>query len=85
MWRDYKNRWNCCYPDDCPLSDLNAMHEAESTLDEAQHDSFQQHLLRIIAPKTHWSDMASTRIVSATAGQRAEAFLRTIGKWEDSE
>ena len=63
-------------------NDLNACHEVEVSLDDAKHDSFQQHLLEIISPKTHWSDMAMTRIVSATARQRAEAFLRTLNLWQ---
>ena len=63
--------------------DLNAMRKAETGLNEAKYDGFQKHLLEIVSPKTHWSDMAITRIVSATARQRAEAFLRTIGKWKE--
>ena len=54
---------------------LNAMHEAEETL----HKDSRYHLnggfgLYLVALEHN---------VSATARQRAEAFLRTIGKWED--
>lgn len=62
-----------------PLTDLNAMNEAENTLSDADYGAFQGHLLEIIKPGTHWSDMANTRIASATAAQRADAFLITLG------
>lgn len=61
-------------PDYC--NDLNAMHEAEM----------------IFTPESkHWmyyallDDMcgSSFKAIRATARQRAEAFLRTVGKWEE--
>lgn len=68
----------------CPdyTSDLNAMAEAEQRLHgtDYQHDNdvmyykrwheYQDHLMRNYG-------------ASATARQRAEAFLRTIGKWKE--
>ena len=68
----------------CPdyLNDLNAMHEAEKVLCDSpkrKHTYLQ------------WlgceDDYTSTVFlcVAATAAQRAEAFLRTIGKWEEAE
>ena len=58
---------------DCPqfCSDLNAMHEAEKTLTSAQ-------LLDYVALLFD----ATYEATLATARQRAEAFLRTLGKWE---
>jgi hypothetical protein len=55
---------------------LNAMHEAESILTEDQ--------LWIMAREIekNWEDEWYFR---ATARQRAEAFLKTIGKWEDAK
>jgi hypothetical protein len=57
-------------------SDLNAMHEAEAALTEDQ--------LWIMARQIekNWEDQWYFR---ATARQRAEAFLRTLGKWEDAK
>jgi hypothetical protein len=52
-------------------SDLNAMHEAEKMLSEKQWDTFE---LNVWGCKIH-----------ATAPQRAEAFLRTIGQWEETK
>lgn len=57
------------------LNDLNAMHEAEKVLTNEQYDIF---ALRL-GPLT---SMRRRQYISATATQRAEAFLRTIGKWE---
>lgn len=60
------------------LNDLDAMHEAESTLTPQQHTQFRDEL---------WSACAQNwrHTYSSTAAQRAEAFLRTIGKWEDDK
>lgn len=58
------------------LSDLNAMHEAEKALTD---DQFFDYLDRL----TITAGKALRGLSCATAAQRAEAFLRTIGKWED--
>jgi hypothetical protein len=73
-----------------PLTDLNAMHEAEKTLTDEQIARWQRDLwltcendfyaLEACAPP-----IVLRRFISATAAQRAEAFLRTIGKWEDDK
>ena len=69
-------------------SDLNAMHEAEKVLTKS--DDWLQYCTQLHLkicddadepmnsdPETLWS------LLHATAAQRAEAFLRTIGKWVD--
>ncbi len=64
----------------CPdyLNDLNAMHDAEKVLiwrtDLAVLDYDEE--LRMVTDGWRWN---------ATAAQRASAFLRTIGKWEESQ
>lgn len=66
------------------LNDLNAMHEAEKTLKGMQCQNYQLWLIgfargeHFIANKT--PDCYEFHV---TAAQRAEAFLRTIGKWVD--
>lgn len=61
--------------------DLNAMHEAEKILKGSNIAVYLGILSEIYDPK----DVKFTlSCVFATASQRAEAFLRTIGKWEDS-
>ncbi len=69
-------------PDYC--SDLNAMHEAENILQRMTFE-FTQWLLEIVSrddgPGT-WYASGSFAHVHSTARQRAEAFLRALGKWE---
>lgn len=55
------------------LNDLNAMHEAEKVLTTAQATTMSQYLHRRLGML--WG--------FATASQRAEAFLRTMGKWKE--
>jgi hypothetical protein len=62
------------------LNDLNAMHEAEKVLTDDQlfvMSRWLQHSTR--------STLVGVAVMTATASQRAEAFLKTINKWEDSE
>jgi len=66
-------------PDYC--NDLNAMHEAEKVLPRQLYhvDYWQKGYGRF---QTIVSEMTVTPF-SATASQRAEAFLKTLGKWEE--
>lgn len=59
--------------------DLNAMHEAELKLNEKEEwpGSYILNLSLVID-----SDF-DFRLLTATASQRREALLRTIGKWKD--
>ena len=64
------------------LNDLNAMHEAEKVLTIDQ-----------LIDQAAWLGASSDEmmikswviLLRANAAQRAEAFLRTIGKWEDDK
>ena len=60
-------------------ADLNAMHEAEKTLFPYYASVYSNKLA--IATNAEYSD--DTDYFCATARQRAEAFLRTLGKWDD--
>jgi hypothetical protein len=71
-------------------SDLNAMHEVTQTLSESQMLQFTERLMRIIYndDKLRIEGGAVSRhttatMIHATARQRAEAYLRTIGKWKE--
>jgi hypothetical protein len=58
---------------------LNAMHEAEKTLNPIKAAEYARMLTSIA-----WqSEQPVFAPMTATARQRAEAFLRTIGKWEE--
>ena len=68
------------------LNDLNAMHEAEKVLINDQDLKYSESLALVV--KARWKtnnsyDMQKFR--SATAAQRSEAFLKTIGKWEKTK
>lgn len=60
-------------------ADLNAMHEAEKIVERIMHErgddyAYGDRLVEVTQ---------NVRPISATARQRAEAFLRTIGKWKE--
>jgi hypothetical protein len=61
-------------------TDLNAMHEAEKVLTDEQCVFIRLHLRERLE-----NHPASRYVWNATARQRAEAFLRTLGKWEEAE
>lgn len=68
------------------LNDLNAMHEAEKVLNADQLNALDYNLDVIMDRVPRRFDRMSWHAhkQTATAAQRAEAFLRTIGKWEES-
>jgi hypothetical protein len=57
------------------LADLNAMREAEKGMSDDNAEKFRAWLLQV-------NGYNHDRVVSCTAAQRAKAFLKTIGKWE---
>jgi len=59
------------------LNDLNAMHEAEKTLNQ----NLAAEYARMLTSTAWQSEQPTFAPMTATAAQRAEAFLRTIGKW----
>lgn len=86
-----ENGWEYNCPDYC--NDLNAMHEAEKVLDgvhswngEEHHwnaeEAYMGHLNDIIIRDSGQKNSDDWQFLHATARQRAEAFLRTLGKWK---
>ena len=78
------------------LNDLNAMHDAEEILDASQCAEYARQLMKHhptycvtvldnrFAP-TEEIAYETYQLLHATASQRAEAFLRTIGKWKEAK
>lgn len=67
------------------LHDLNAMHEVEEKLSDDIRYDFCLWVMKLGAPHTSTSARENIWLAThATAAQRAEALLRTIGKWVDS-
>jgi hypothetical protein len=66
-------------------TDLNAIHEAEKVLGEKRIRSYAFTLAQVLdtSPTVDLDDQFLN--IHATARQRAEAFLRTIGKWEEAK
>jgi hypothetical protein len=64
-------------PDYC--NDLNAMHEAWLSLSDKDKFVCDKELMRVLVASKdgpYW-------MTNSTAKQRAEAFLKAIGKWKD--
>jgi hypothetical protein len=59
---------------------LNAMHKAEQVLTDGQWLIY-EHYLQL--PSALRGDYGHRHIINASAEQKAEAFLRTIGKWKE--
>ena len=55
--------------------DLNAIHDAEDHISESQWEVYAGHLAGMNKP------LESFRFLTATAAQRSEAYLRTLGLW----
>lgn len=61
-----------------PLRDLNACHEMEKVLVGLKlRSDYRVHLFGVCNKVNGWD------YLFATDAQRCEAFLKTIGKWED--
>jgi hypothetical protein len=68
-------------PDYC--NDLNAMHEAEKVLNDEQWPEYREELRNVVLGGIRMVSQWCKADLHATARQRAEAFLKTIGKWEE--
>ncbi len=64
-------------------TDLNAMHEAEKVL--KGYEQIATYVWHLENRSGDWSTDEHLMATHATARQRAEAFLRTLDKWEDSK
>ena len=80
-WSPNSKEWFGCVLND-PLSDLNAMHEAETkfmgmegNIRHPIEEVYYHHLREIV------DRFPGTLFYHATAAQRAEAFLRTLNLW----
>lgn len=77
VWADYPRDY---------VNDLNAMHEAWCQLTRNQHFLFRSYLQTIVLNVQESGVLPigpAHSVCNATALQRAEAYLRTIGKWDE--
>ncbi len=64
-------------------NDLNAMHEAEKVLNDEQWPEYREELRNVVLGGIRMVSQWCKADLHTTARQRAEAFLKTIGKWEE--
>jgi hypothetical protein len=64
------------------LNDLNAMHEVEKVMTDEQCERYEA-FLNDPANIPDGNTPAADYVFHSTAAQRAEAFLRTLGLWQD--
>lgn len=85
VWVSEMNVWSAGIP--YYLSDLNAMHEAEKVLTPDTRPEYLCQLFDVATRGRSGLYPVDENYLShhATAAQRAEAFLRTIGKWEEGK
>lgn len=79
------------------LNDLNAMHEAEKVIPQLDRCLYHGNLIKSTGPdgivdlvddygeRSTSESTSFYALIHATASQRAEAFLRTLGKWVPGE
>ena len=83
----YENRKKEDYLNDLPdyLNDLNAMHAGLEILTDNQKARYVIALCRVLDFNMDeaWNDHDVFEFAQATAAEQLEAFLRTIGKWEE--
>lgn len=81
------DRWSATPPNYC--ADLNAMAEAEKTLDGTAKGMVYEFEVRAVIcrdAKIRFAPLTTVggfRLITANPRQRAEAFLRTLGKWTE--
>ena len=69
------------YPLPDYLNDLNAMHEAVKSIPQTIMPSYFACLCRVVSSRI--SLYGYSAATEATAGERAEAFLRALNLWEE--
>jgi len=67
------------------LNDLNAMHCAEEMLADDQWVEYRENIRTVVLGPVRYVSQWCKADIHSTAAQRAEAFLRTIGKWEEGK
>lgn len=67
--------WDCA-------NDLNAMHLAEKSLAPRSWNNYSENWWNY---SRNLACISDGRAIHATARERAEAFLRTLGKWKEAQ
>ena len=75
-----KDCWSQCHNNSI-CNDLNAMHEAEKVLNKEQEKNYFANLRGVVGDLVWYRTVGKT--YRATARERAEAFLKTLGLWKE--
>ena len=67
------------------LNDLNAMHCAEEMFADDQWVEYRENIRTVVLGPVRYVSQWCKADIHSTARQRAEAFLRTIGKWKEAK
>jgi hypothetical protein len=78
MWLESEYKDIPDYP-----NDLNAVHEAEKSLDRFQVSEYGIELCRVMKLPDINGEICWGSLVMATARQRCEALLKTVGLWKE--
>lgn len=66
------------------LNDLNAMHKAKKTLTPIQREQYIVYLYCVVLGDGDYNrNDDQWKVHNPSADQEAEAFLKTVGKWEE--
>lgn len=65
------------------LTDLNAMHYAEKTLTDDEYEQYFETLPKVLGLDPFFKVESERAMLSSSARQRAEAFLRVKGLWKE--
>lgn len=80
MWQDPTGKRGVAHP--CYSNDLNAICEVIESLPMEQYEAVWETLCDMIP--YHIDEFKGGLVYNAKANLRAEAFLRTVGKWRDA-
>ena len=88
MWEGWwhqkgKKTYQRFCPDYC--NDLNAMHEAEKHLTTNEYMRYWDYLYNLCDRTVSSRVEDDFKLLHLTAAEKAEAFLKTIGKWDDEQ
>ena len=67
------------------LNDLNACHEMEQGLTVAQRVTYAHQMGLLLSGGSVGRAVPNWWFIHATAAEKCEAFLRTLGLWEDAQ
>ena len=66
------------------LNSLDAMHRAFKSIHDDLRQKYWWELCKVVGTDSYEPQIEPWKVFDATAAQRAEAFLKTLGLWDES-